>query len=295
VIDGVTIRGGTADASGANRGGAISVLGSSLTLRNCQIVGNTSSGSGGAIAVSPDFKAPFSVTINNTVLRGNRAGEQGGAVYAEGEGTLTLRYCTVIANRAVSGGGVASSGSRVRVGSTAFLGNRAYPSSGLSSGITSANTGGGMRVDSAELMLVNAIFSGNVAGSGGGALVFNAPNDMLSVMHSTIANNRAETGLVGGIAINPPFFSLQSRVYHTIFWGNRDARTASKPIPYTPSADAIVADRPLVEFSQLGRLDGGSVVTPSAFDLRRIYMDGQFFWTGGGLSGPTTPPARGAR
>ncbi len=291
VIDGVTIRGGNADAPGATKGGAISALGSSLTLRNCQIVGNRSTGSGGAIAAAPDFKAPHTLTINNSTLRGNVAGDLGGAVFVEGDGTLTLRFSTFIANRAVSGGAVASQASRVRVGSTSFLGNRAYPASGLPANISSANTGGGIRVDNAELLMMNAIFSGNIAGWSGGAAVFNAPNDLLSVYHSTVANNRAENSLVGGIAINPPFFSLQSRVYHTIFWGNRDSRTANKPIPYLVLRDLAIADRPWVEYAQLGRVDGGSVVTPSAFDLRRIYMDGQFFWTGGGLSGPTTPAA----
>jgi len=100
VLQGITITGG----KGTN-GAGIQIKGSSPTIRNCVVTGNSASMAGGGLAVSGDSQP----VIANCLLAGNSA-LVGGAVNTQTAGVV-LTNCTLVGNTAVmAGGAIAASG-----------------------------------------------------------------------------------------------------------------------------------------------------------------------------------------
>jgi len=97
VAAGFTIRGGNRDD-----GGAVHCVGSSPTLANCIMSGNTSSRGGGVYCF---FSSP---TLTNCTIAGNTATYYGGGVYCDSSSpSPTLTNCTITRNTAGTyGGGV---------------------------------------------------------------------------------------------------------------------------------------------------------------------------------------------
>jgi hypothetical protein len=152
VLTGFTITGGNADGvSGPNNlGGGMYCSGSSPTISNCLITGNSAYFGGGGIccANSPsmtiincvfwDNEAAYggdgygggifdynaSPTIINCVFSENSAGSWGGGIYNE-DSFPTVINCTVNKNSASYGGGMANDGADPDVVNCIFWGNEA--------------------------------------------------------------------------------------------------------------------------------------------------------------------------
>ena len=107
---GVTINGGILSNNVANATNVANQLGGAiLNQGSLKISGATLSGNsayeGGAIFSSDGF-GNSNVTLTNSTLSGNNAGQAGGAVY-NGNGTLNITACTLSGNTAtIAGGGV---------------------------------------------------------------------------------------------------------------------------------------------------------------------------------------------
>jgi parallel beta-helix repeat protein len=130
IVDGLSITNGS--------GGAI-YCESSPTIRNCRIIGNTSSTGSGGINVS--FKGPADpVTIINCVFIGNSTGNWGGGVKVgnmpfERWSSATIINCTFSGNSSVRGGGISISSPTASVISNCILwGNSATSGPQLASG-----------------------------------------------------------------------------------------------------------------------------------------------------------------
>jgi parallel beta-helix repeat protein len=95
VVEGFTIRNGSADI-----GGAVYCDYSSPTITNCTLSGNTAEWDGGAVCCD----SSSSPTITNCTLSGNTAG-YGGAVYCNSS-SPTITNCTLSGNSAWFGGAV---------------------------------------------------------------------------------------------------------------------------------------------------------------------------------------------
>jgi predicted outer membrane repeat protein len=94
----VTITGSTFANDSAHDGGAMSVLQSSLTVRNCTFSGNTATALGGAIFTNGGWSA----TITNSTLADNSAATGGGlAANPFARGSLTIASC-ILANQAAT-------------------------------------------------------------------------------------------------------------------------------------------------------------------------------------------------
>jgi len=101
VVEGVGIINGWANVLPAPAGGAILCAnGSSPTIRNCMIVGN-SMGDGGGIACTENS----SPMITGCVISGNRAGNDGGGIYTDTDSSPDVMSCTVSGNWADNHGG----------------------------------------------------------------------------------------------------------------------------------------------------------------------------------------------
>ena len=88
------------DNIAGNNGGAISATYADIDIQNCSIVANYAGNDGGAI-----FTDRSEMAIAQNVISGNVANRNGGAMYFNRVAPRVIN-CTVIANRALYGGGV---------------------------------------------------------------------------------------------------------------------------------------------------------------------------------------------
>ncbi len=188
----------------SSTGGAI-YAGGTMTINQCVLSNNVSTGTGGAI------DNLGTMTITNSILSGNSAGIRGGAIFNRSptnEG-LTIINSTLSGNSATaagiyaSGGGIYSGNSTVlTITNSTLSGNSATRIDGT--GSDSGGVGGGIYFTGNKLTITNGTLSGNSANSptcptsqcsrglGGGlyASDSNKKNNM-SVLNSTFTGNAA--------------------------------------------------------------------------------------------------------
>ncbi len=172
IISGLTIKNGYVENVFVNAdsgdGGAICINGSSVSIQNCNVSGNTAYSVGGGIATD---NSNGTVTLTGCALSGNSA-QDGGGVYNSndnGNSTTTLTGCTVSGNTAHYGGGVYN-----------------------------GNVSGNGRIT-----LTNCTVSDNTAQqNGGGVSNFNLNangNSTIALTNCTISGNSALSGVGGGV------------------------------------------------------------------------------------------------
>ncbi|MEM7554564.1 MAG: hypothetical protein AAF378_10760 [Cyanobacteria bacterium P01_A01_bin.84] len=117
-----TGNGVTKDKSGVARGGAIRVSGKEVNIKDNAIVNNTSADEGGGIW----YQGESSVKIDKTTFKGNKATEQGGAIYSHqwrGPGT-DITNSKFEKNQAKSGGAIyKNKPMSLDIENTSFVGN----------------------------------------------------------------------------------------------------------------------------------------------------------------------------
>ncbi len=146
VIDGFTIRNGNVNVSG----GGIALIGSSPTVRNCDITGNLAP-EGGGVSIVNGFPRFLNCTI-----RGNFSAGAGGGVLASG-GSPEFMFCTITGNAAAAGGGVhASGGGGLNITGCTIAGNNG------------GGQGGGVLVAGQPAAIQGSIVWGNCASAGSG-------------------------------------------------------------------------------------------------------------------------------
>ena len=192
-----TISGNTA-TSGRGGGAYISTNGgTNLTakflVKDTTIVGNTASGDGGGVFLSPDGR---DVSVINSTIAGNTAGINGGGIFMR-IGTLQLKNSTLSGNTADRGGGIYIQvpGTKTStITSTKILNNRA-----------TVTTGGGIQFDgqssaTATLNILKSTIAGNAANVEGGGIA--AENGgKLNLTGDTLFSNSAVTR-GGGVYTN---------------------------------------------------------------------------------------------
>ena len=148
-----------------------------LTLRDCTISGNTTTGNGGGV-FNDGSGLLLTLTVINCTFSGNSADLAGGAIF----------------NISESGGG-----STVNVSNSTFSGNSA-PDGG---GIFNWEAGGTSGSGTAILTVRNSTFSGNSAiGGGSGGAVFSKRTSgpaSVSIFNSTFNGNSSSAGQASGI------------------------------------------------------------------------------------------------
>lgn len=207
VIQGVTLTNGS--TTGSNFGSAIGSVDEALTLKSC-VVTNCSAPSGGAIFVGgtlliedstltankatvTDGGAIFvnsngQVTIRRSTLSGNTAADSGGAIYFFNNGSLTVEDSTISGNTANSTNGFTGGGGIYFFGTaTKFL----ISDSTLSGNSASAASGGAVCFDSFSGMAIlqNTTITNNLAGVNGGGIAKVNGNGTVSLSSSIVAGN----------------------------------------------------------------------------------------------------------
>ena len=123
-IVGSTFSGNTA----GDDGGALyfGLYGAEVTISDSVFSANSAS-DGGALRLTVDQV----VTINNTTITGNTAGDYGGGIIIGEGGSLTINQSTIVENSAYQGGGLYVDGGDVVLSGTIISNNSAFDSDGV--------------------------------------------------------------------------------------------------------------------------------------------------------------------
>ena len=204
--NGVKVRADGADISGntaANAGGLFLWNNSSADLNNSEVGGNKATGNGGGVCV---YDATCSLTASNgTVFREN-SGYRGGGIFSSG-GTVTVEDSTFEKNTATDDGGAiaATQNSSLTVRNSKVLENKA------------ADTAGGILAEKSTLEVTDSIIDGNRASVGGGLYIadIDAPGETKedkpehTITRTEITNNTADgQGIGGGIYLGAQKFTI---------------------------------------------------------------------------------------
>ena len=170
------ISGNSSTAWWPGGGGVMNSENAALTMTNCTVSSNSTSGYGGG--VHSGNKA--ALTMTNCTVSGNKAVNGGGAFNSSA--TLTMMNCAVSGNKAsYFGGGVASYSGSLTMMDCTISGNSAW------------SPGGAVLNDfSATLTMTNCTISRNSSHEGGG-FVYNANNAKLTITNSILWANSAPT------------------------------------------------------------------------------------------------------
>ncbi len=208
VLDGFTVKGGTATGSPPlDGGGGLAATNSDVVIENCDFVFNRAQGTGGAARLL----SGGSSTFNNCIFRYNRSGGTGGALVASNSDP-SLVNCNFFGNLAeVDAGAVSFFNTSTTLINTVFNDNLAF------------SNGGAMRhAGGSNSTLTNCLLINNSTGADGGA-IFNE-NGVLNIFNSTVANNTAINRGGGLFTIDPINFPFSA---NAIFWGSTATGSAS--------------------------------------------------------------------
>jgi len=186
-LQGVEVRGSTArlsgvhvtDHSGRTPGSGAGVYdGGTLTVTGCVFARNEASStySGGGIYVSES-----TLTVSSSTFRDNSAG-QGGALYLD-DSVATLTDVNLLRNTATSHGGAI----RMRYGADVDTTRLSATDN------TAGGRGGAISSYQADLSIVDGVFTGNEAGTSGGALHLDQTSSTDVRVTAEITGNTATT------------------------------------------------------------------------------------------------------
>ncbi len=211
-ISGVTLTGGNAHFYDEDEGSGGALRkdhgNADLTIADVVITGNYAELYGGAVNL---FDTDGTVTIRDSVISNNVAGDGGGGLYSDGDAALSLNLINVeiTGNTASDGGGLYLSDTDTSISDSTINGNIAYDGDGGGitskrgsltisnssiSGIDACDEGGGLWIDDSytSSTISNTTISGNTAGYDGGGLWLDDINATIS--DSTIDGNVSGAG-----------------------------------------------------------------------------------------------------
>ena len=172
----------TGNSSTAGSGGGIfAENGVDITLNNSLLDGNRAAGNGGGM----DVAGPF-VTLNGGVVSNNFALNDGGGIYSTANGTLKITGTKLVNNICDAGGGAVFSSGPVsfQLVNAILAGNSA------------SNEGGAIFAAQGALTITGGTIAGNNTGSLGGGIFIAGAVGGTSINGATIVNNIA--GSTGG-------------------------------------------------------------------------------------------------
>ena len=178
--------------------------GKTLTLKEVTLQGGQTSDdsadnkNGGAVFINGTGK----LTMNNSTIKDCKATEDGGAVYTKG-GTVTMMDSSIKGCQAKNGGAIRASANGSTPATVSIQGGTI---GGMGADINKAaggtdSKGGGIFIsgNDSALTLTNVAVKGNTADKDGGGIYVNA-NAKLTVSGGSIADNTSDSGRGGAIA-----------------------------------------------------------------------------------------------
>ena len=180
----------------ANKGGAIFVNGATVNITNCTLKGNEAVSDGGAIYAQKEGSTASTVTISGGTIGGTGTDEKnkvtgkwqfGGGIFVDDGCTLTLYSVRIIGNEAWRAGGVRASRSTVKMTNCTIKNNKTTGDDD--------SGGGGVYTFMGTLTMTGCTITGNEAATNGGGL--NVEGTITNITNCTFTGNTAKNG--GGI------------------------------------------------------------------------------------------------
>jgi parallel beta-helix repeat protein len=272
--------GNTATGAGTGgAGGAVYVVGdSSLSVDASQFSGNTAFHEGGAVR---EQTASQFVTITNSSLTANTASNGGGGVFVQGP--TTLSGCVIDNNIGGSGGGGVWQQS-----ATASLGMTGCTVNGNQATVSTAHGGGVFSQGTTTVS--NCTIANNTVGSNGGGIYVQGAG--LTITGTTVSGNSAtnSVGKGGGVFCQAPL-----TMFNTTINANRAGNGGGLAFVSGSSTTGTVTDSTVTDnraFFGLAQGGGIDVTGTGAFNLGDTIVAGNAFdpsvtsGTGPDIGGP---------
>jgi predicted outer membrane repeat protein len=295
----------------ASSGGGIRDQGNtSLTLTNMLVADNVASADGGGISMENTASTPWTLTIDNTSVGFNHAGDAGGGIETDGSGHVVINNGSLIYNNTcVNQGagiwldaiGVASANlnmtgavvynNTAQAGPTGAIGNAGNGAVTLTSstfeGNFSGTTGGGFgdQNNLGTLSINNCFFQSNSSAGNGGAVQEGGPSTSISnsVFLSNSSNANGGAIFASGVTLT---------VNSSTFYSNSAATAGAGIELETTGTGANVSSIINCTIHRNDALNnsganGGGIDAPATFtgslNLNDDTIDTNFATTGGGI------------
>ncbi len=241
----------TISGNSADYGGGICCFYSSPSVANCTISGNYA-GYGGGI-----YFYGSSPSLNDCTISENSS-SYGGGIYCDNNSSTPIINCTISGNSADYGGGIYFNGSSPSMAKCTINRNSAHAGGGIYCTLSSspyiinctvsgnsAINGGGIHCENySSPPIINCTVSGNSADTSGGG-IFCLDHSSPSVSNCTVSGNSAANS-GGGIYCSG---SCSPIVVNSIFWGDY---ALSDPEAHIESDSSIAIDYSDVQGSWTG-------------------------------------------
>ncbi len=203
----------------AGSGGGIRDQGNaSLELDYVTVQNNTATADGGGIAMENVTNVPWKLTVNSSVIKDNHAGDAGGGIDEDGQGTIAINAGTyLIGNTTTNQGGglwldaIDGVTANTTISGTVISGNIAF--AGVGGGV--GNAGSGNVVFNTDLV------ENNYSGSAGGGFGDSGNTGNLTVEGNSLFQYNAALAGGGGIQEGGPLTIItDSAILHNTTQGN---------------------------------------------------------------------------
>jgi parallel beta-helix repeat protein/predicted outer membrane repeat protein len=191
VITGGKITGNKAD-KGCGGGAVIQGENAKMTINGITISGNTAR-YGGAIWLRDGAQ----MQIKSCKITGNSSQDQGGALYASANSTVTINGGTLSYNSSKFGGAFYVSAAKVKMNGTTIVGNKAVERNGGAAVI--ARTQVNKKWVLSTVTLNNCYVANNEAKASGGGFVVEGQGDTLNINGGTLTQNKSFGGDGGAV------------------------------------------------------------------------------------------------
>jgi hypothetical protein len=248
-LQGFTITGGRAfDATGLNVDGGVASGGgirdqgnASLTLNDVVVTGNSATADGGGVSMENVANVPWTLTVNNSTISNNQAGDAGGGLEEDGQGKVFVNFSTISGNLCV-------------------------------------NQGAGIWLDAvnnvtANLTVTGSLISSNTALNGPTGGIGNAGTGAVTITGSTVAFNFSGGAMSGGGGFGDENNLGTLTVLNSTFVGNSSTQNGGGIQEGGPST--IINDSTITQNTTL--LEGGGLdITSAVFVLQNTIVAGNF-------------------
>jgi hypothetical protein len=185
-LQGLTVQHGLTTGGGA---GIQDTGNASLELDNCVITGNVAVGAGGGVLMQNTVNTPWTLTVNNSFISNNHAGDAGGGIDTIGSGHVVVTGSQLTGNTCLNQGAAIWLDTLNNASATLLLSNslvnRNFAFLGATGALGTAGNG--------AVTIIGTTVSDNYSGTTGGG--FGDENGLanLTIINSQFLNNTAMT------------------------------------------------------------------------------------------------------
>lgn len=280
LLKGFTIENGIASPGdgAAGSGGGIRDQGNvNLTLRNMVITHNSATADGGGLVMFNMVEASWTLTVINSVISDDHAGDAGGGIDTDGTGTVVINNSKIIGNTDINqGAGVyvdVAAGSTDPSGANMTMTNTLVSNNSALAFSITASGGGISNAGTGTMIIANSTIENNFTGGMGGGFSDENNNGTLVVMNSLFLNNTASMN-GGGIQEGGPSTTIINTEFKGNTSGGSGAALFANGVTLTVHSSTFAYNTAAgngggIEIEATGTGSAGSTITDTTFTGNR--------------------------